>query len=104
MLVPRFWSCRGSGQGFNSGLADLAELRATRIHARSYDAARFSALIERNRAANGWLIFYTHDVAAAPSHYGCTHGQLDEIIGYAAERSEVFPVRDIVRRLGAAEG
>ena len=103
LLASRFWSCRGIGQGFNSGLADLAELRATRIHARSYDAARFRDLIEHNRAAGGWLIFYTHDVAAAPSRYGCTPGQLDEIIGYTAECSDLLPVRDVLRRLGAAE-
>src|SRR5260370_23298130 len=35
LLAPRFRSCRGIGQGFNSGLFDLAQLRATRIQARS---------------------------------------------------------------------
>jgi peptidoglycan/xylan/chitin deacetylase (PgdA/CDA1 family) len=103
MLAPRFWSCRGIGQGFNTGLVDLAELRATRIHARSYDAQRFRALIDRNRAANGWLIFYTHDVADSPSRYGCTVGQLDEIAGYAAECGAVLPVRDVLRQLRAVE-
>jgi len=101
-LAPRYSSCRGIVQGFNAGLADLAELRATRIHARTYDAERFRDLIERNRAAGGWLIFYTHDVADAASRYGCTPEQLDEIAGFATAHSEVLPVRDVVSRLGSA--
>jgi peptidoglycan/xylan/chitin deacetylase (PgdA/CDA1 family) len=101
-LAPRFRSCRGIVQGFNSGLSDLADLRSTRIHARSYDRQRFRDLIERNRAAGGWLIFYTHDVAETPSRYGCTPTQLDQIVGYAVDRSTVLPVRDVLSRLGPA--
>ena len=99
-LAPRFRTCRGIGQGFNSGQCDLAELRATRIHARGYEAARFRQVIDRNRAAGGWLIFYTHDVAEAPSRYGCTPAQLEAIVGYAAESGAVLPVREVVDRLG----
>jgi peptidoglycan/xylan/chitin deacetylase (PgdA/CDA1 family) len=95
-LAPRFWSCRGIVQGFNAGATDLAELRATRIHAAGFDAGAMRDLIQRNRAAGGWLIFYTHDVTEAPSPYGCTPAQFATVVTLATGCGAVLPVREAI--------
>ncbi len=101
-LAPRFQSCRGVGGGIHSGTADLADLRGTRIYHREYDRAGLLSLIDRNRELGGWLIFYTHDVAPAPSAYGCTPDELEAVVADAAKRSQVLPVREVVARLRPA--
>jgi peptidoglycan/xylan/chitin deacetylase (PgdA/CDA1 family) len=98
-LAGRFASCRGIEWGLNSGTVDLAHLASTRLYHHDFDRDALRRLIDRNRTLGGWLIFYTHDVAAAPSRYGCTPDQLEAMIAYAAERCEVLPVRDVVPRL-----
>jgi peptidoglycan/xylan/chitin deacetylase (PgdA/CDA1 family) len=98
---PRFASCRGIADGINHASSDLAQLSANKIYASIFDETRLRALIDRNRSLGGWLIFYTHDVDEAPSRYGCTPEQLERVVGYAAERSEILPVRDAVARLPA---
>lgn len=98
-LAGRFASCRGIEWGINSGTVDLAHLSSTRLYHHDFGGDVLRRLVDRNRALGGWLIFYTHDVAAAPSPYGCTPDQLEAMIGYAAERCEILPVRDAVARL-----
>lgn len=102
-LASRFASCRGiHGGGINSGTVDLANLSSARIYHREFDEAALRGLIDRNNAIGGWLIFYTHDVAASPSRYGCTPEQLETIVAYAAQRCDVRPVRDVVAGLSHA--
>ncbi len=98
-LAPRFLSCRGVGAGINSGTVDLADLRTGRIYDREFDENTLRALIDRNSALGGWLIFYTHDVAGGPSRYGCSPEQFEAVVAYAAQSCEVLPVRDVVPRL-----
>ena len=100
VVAHRFASCRGTGQGINRGMVDLADLLGTRIYDCVFDGAVLRALIDRNKEIGGWLIFYTHDVFDMPSEFGCKPAQLDEIVGYAASVSDVLPVRDVVERLG----
>jgi peptidoglycan/xylan/chitin deacetylase (PgdA/CDA1 family) len=99
-LASRFQTCRGISEGINGGVVDLAELRVARIHAVEFDAAALRARIDRAAAEGGWLIFFTHDVADAPSAFGCTSRQLETLVAYAAERASVFPVRDVAARIG----
>jgi peptidoglycan/xylan/chitin deacetylase (PgdA/CDA1 family) len=100
-LAPRFATCRGIFGGINAGRVDLADLLATRLYDCSFDERHLRKLIDRNRAVGGWLIFYTHDVSATPSPFGCTPRQLEGIVAYAAARSAVLPVRDVVAGLGS---
>jgi peptidoglycan/xylan/chitin deacetylase (PgdA/CDA1 family) len=99
-VAHRFQSCRGIAGGINRGRVDLANLRGTRIYAHSFDEGALRRLIDENRAAGGWLIFYSHDVAASPSPYGCTPAQLETIVAYAAEKCRVLPVRDVAGQIG----
>jgi peptidoglycan/xylan/chitin deacetylase (PgdA/CDA1 family) len=101
-VAPRFASCRGTTGGINQRIADFADLRGTRIYAPIFDEAALRGLIDRNRERGGWLIFYTHDVSDTPSEYGCTPRQFESIVAYAAERSPIQPVRDVIARLDSS--
>lgn len=108
LVAPLFASCRGTMGGSNCGKFDLADLRGTSIYAPQYDEKALRQLIDRNREAGGWLIFYTHDVGDSPSAYGCTPRQLETLVAHAVERAAaVLPVRDVLaglaaRRIGGA--
>jgi peptidoglycan/xylan/chitin deacetylase (PgdA/CDA1 family) len=99
LLAPRFDSCRGTTGGINHGTVDLGDLLGTRIYAPQFDLGAMQRLIDRNRTIGGWIIFYTHDVGDAPSPYGCTPGQLESVVAYAAERAAVLPVREVLAKL-----
>ena len=58
--------------------------------------AEMRRLVDRNRSIGGWLIFVTHDVIETPSPYGCKPGQLEAVVAYAAKRTTILPVRDVV--------
>ena len=52
---------------------------------------------------NGWLIFYTHDVAETPSWIGCSPRLLrDTLQAVAAEGMECLTVRDGLTAIGYA--
>jgi peptidoglycan/xylan/chitin deacetylase (PgdA/CDA1 family) len=99
-LAGRFDSCRGTARGINRGTIDLADLRSTSLYGRTYDQAALRQLVDQTRIVGGWTIFYTHDVGAAPSDFGCTPEQLDEIAAYASKTTTVLTVRDALARLG----
>ncbi len=98
-VATRFVSCRGTGQGINHAAVDFADLLGVRVYDRFFDADALRRLVDENRAKNGWLIFYTHDVSEQPSLYGCTPGQLDTIVEYAKQHMTVLPVREVAARL-----
>jgi len=103
-LAGRFASCRGTGRGINRGTVDLADLFGTSIYSRDFNRDRLCQLIDDAQAGNGWVIFYTHDVAEEPSPFGCTPAQFKSIVAYAAENATVLPVRDVLAGLGLAKG
>jgi peptidoglycan/xylan/chitin deacetylase (PgdA/CDA1 family) len=103
VLAPRFSSCRGIERGINHGIADFADLLARDLYAADFDDAALRCLIDCNRSVEGWLIFYTHDVASAPSPYGCTPEQLEAIVAYAAERTTILPVREVIAGLRSGQ-
>jgi peptidoglycan/xylan/chitin deacetylase (PgdA/CDA1 family) len=69
-LQARFDSCRSVHPGINVGIADLGSLRAWPLESASVDREKITWLIARTIETNGWLIFYSHDVAERPSKYG----------------------------------
>jgi peptidoglycan/xylan/chitin deacetylase (PgdA/CDA1 family) len=102
-LAGRFDSCRGTGRGFNRGTVDLADLLATSIYRQDFDRDALCQMIDDAQAADGWVIFYTHDVAAEPSPFGCTPAQFESIVAYAAENAPVLRVCDVLAGLGLAQ-
>jgi peptidoglycan/xylan/chitin deacetylase (PgdA/CDA1 family) len=99
LLGAKFSSCRGIGRGINHDIADLADLLAVQIYDIDFDEAEMQRLIERIRRIGGWLIFFSHDVADKPSAYGCTPDQLERVVAYAAARTTILPVRDVIAGL-----
>jgi peptidoglycan/xylan/chitin deacetylase (PgdA/CDA1 family) len=81
---------------FNSGIVDLP-LVDSHVDAYGIEPA-FEEAIEKN----GWLIFYSHDVEAVPSPYGCSPSLLRHALETASRRKvPVLSVADALRRAGA---
>jgi peptidoglycan/xylan/chitin deacetylase (PgdA/CDA1 family) len=71
-LEARFDTCRGIYEGVNSGIVDLALLRVIELYDRTLTPEKLERVLREARERNGWLIFYTHDVAETPSWIGCS--------------------------------
>jgi peptidoglycan/xylan/chitin deacetylase (PgdA/CDA1 family) len=72
-------SARGIGCGINRGLTDPMNLKAVRIYSR-LGTEKCLDLVSECARGGGWLVFYTHDVCGTPSDYGCTPGQMKEVV------------------------
>jgi hypothetical protein len=99
-----FLGCRGGGQVTNEGAADLNLLKACFIDRRTgVDIEFMRALVDHNTARRGWLILATHDIAAAPSRYGCTPEFLEQIAQHASRSGALLlPVGEACAKLMAA--
>ncbi len=96
-----FRCCRGGGQTFNFGFADLNLLKAFFLDVRNRNSIdSVMRLIDHNTGCNGWLIFATHDVDDNPSAYGCTNAYFSKVVSYAASSgSVILPVGDACQRI-----
>jgi peptidoglycan/xylan/chitin deacetylase (PgdA/CDA1 family) len=81
----RFAACRGGGQTFNSGELDRSLLKSFFLEKSVHDAAAVKDLITRSAAANGWLIFSTHDVSDSPTRFGCTPAFFEQVVAWSQE-------------------
>jgi len=100
-LERRFDTCRGIYQGINAGIVDLGLLRVIELYDRTLTRDKLERVLRQTRARNGWLIFYTHDVAEPPSWIGSSPGLLRETIeAVAAENMRCLPIRDALTAIG----
>ncbi|PXF56316.1 MAG: hypothetical protein C4B58_13895 [Deltaproteobacteria bacterium] len=99
-----FNCCRGGGQTFNVGMADLNLLKAFFLDIRNGDNIdTVRRLIDRNSESRGWLIFATHDVVDDPSPYGCTKKFFEEVVAYSARSdARLLPVGKACQELQAS--
>jgi peptidoglycan/xylan/chitin deacetylase (PgdA/CDA1 family) len=79
-VAPSMMSCRGIIKGLNGPLVDLNLLRATSLYGGIERLAGALSLISQNAEQGTWLIFYTHDVQANPTPYGCTPELLEQVV------------------------
>jgi hypothetical protein len=79
-----FLCCRGGGQIYNSGWADLNLLSAFFLEQSVHHPAVIEEMIRRNEEQNGWLIFATHDVCETPTRFGVTPGFFEKVTQAAA--------------------
>ncbi len=101
-LTNSFHSARGILPGVNSGTIDLQFLRATPLIDRDIDRAGIDRVFDEAATTNGWLIFYTHDVAGTPSPWGCTPGLLRHALDAAKRRNmPMVSVAEALRRAAA---
>ncbi len=93
LLGGSYQSCRGGGQTFQAGAADLNMLKAFFLEKTRNNSTMVKQVIDQNRQECGWLIFATHDVCDTPSPYGCTPSFFAEIVEYAAASgAKILPV------------
>jgi peptidoglycan/xylan/chitin deacetylase (PgdA/CDA1 family) len=96
-LRTAFQSCRSIVPGINSGTVDPQFLRANPLIDIGIDRDAIDRAFEQAQTHNGWLIFYTHDVADAPSPYGCSPALLTYALEVASRRK--IPVRNMAEAL-----
>jgi peptidoglycan/xylan/chitin deacetylase (PgdA/CDA1 family) len=88
-----FSCCRGGGQTFNVGEADLNCLSAYFLEQSRENPDAIKRIIDQNYDAGGWLIFATHDVSQDPTHWGCTPALFEDTVQYAVKSgAEILPV------------
>jgi peptidoglycan/xylan/chitin deacetylase (PgdA/CDA1 family) len=101
-LKQTFRSSRGIIPGANSGTVDLQYLKSTPLIDRHIDTDGIDRAYDEAIATNGWIIFYSHDVAASPSPYGCTPALLRHALAAAARRNiRILSVADALAAAGA---
>jgi peptidoglycan/xylan/chitin deacetylase (PgdA/CDA1 family) len=101
-LKRAFRSSRGILPGVNHGVTDLHFLRATPLISVEIDRDGIDRVFDKAIETGGWLIFYTHDVAASPSSYGCTPDLLRHALDAASlRRMPIVSVAEALRRTGA---
>ncbi len=84
-LKKHFRSSRSVRPVLNHGQMDAQYLNALPLTDRQMDEGRIDRAYEEAARKKAWLIFYSHDVAARPSDYGCSPGLLHHALR-AAER------------------
>jgi peptidoglycan/xylan/chitin deacetylase (PgdA/CDA1 family) len=102
-LQKRFDSCRGIYEGVNAGTVDLGLLRVIELYDRTLTAGKLQTSLREAQDRNGWLIFYTHDVADPPSWIGCSPALLRSTIDAVQTRGwPCLPIRDALSEIGYA--
>lgn len=103
LVLSRLFSCcRGIRGGVNAGAVDLAHLYAVSLEVRHWSAAQVERRVDEARARNGWIVFFTHDVADAPTPFGSTPAILEHAMAcVAAAGIPVLPVGQVAPLAGA---
>jgi peptidoglycan/xylan/chitin deacetylase (PgdA/CDA1 family) len=78
-LSEVFATARGVSPRVNAGEVDRAQLSAVELGESAFARRRAIAMLNKAVASNGWLIFFSHDVGAAPSSLGVSDTQLAEL-------------------------
>ena len=101
-LKSTFRSSRSIVPGVNRDVVDLQFLQAMPLIDGRIDCAQIDQAFNETLESNGWLIFYTHDVARPPSPFGCSPALLDHALRAAQRRNvEVLNIADALERAGA---
>jgi peptidoglycan/xylan/chitin deacetylase (PgdA/CDA1 family) len=97
-----FHSSRGIRPGINSGIVDLQFLRANPLMEQHIDPDGIGRAFDEAIVNNGWLIFYSHDVATSPSPYGCSPGLLRHALDTASRlKIPILSIAQALRLAGA---
>ena len=99
-LVGRWFPiCRGIWGGVNHRRIDFMQLKAVSLE-RDFDLEHVERVLDEAKETNGWVIFFTHDVADKPSPYGCRPGELAGVLQAVIERGiEVLPVKNAAGKM-----
>jgi peptidoglycan/xylan/chitin deacetylase (PgdA/CDA1 family) len=95
-------SSRGIWNGCNGPEVDLNLLFANSLYGGREKCDQIREAILENERRKSWLIFYSHDVQAEPSQFGCTSELLEFAVSFAAQRSgRIAKVAEVVAELVA---
>jgi len=104
-VSKHFLCCRGGGQTFNAGTADLGYLSAYFLEQSRGDINVVEDVIQGNQRARGWLIFATHDICDAPTAFGCTPEFFEQVVRCSlASGARVLPVAQAWQAVGGSPG
>jgi len=93
-------TARGGGQTFNIGPTDLNQLQAFFLEQSRDRFELIERVIDDNARAKGWLILATHDVADAPTRFGCTPDLFERVVGKVAQSgAEVLTIEQARLRI-----
>ncbi len=81
----------------NSDTVDLQFLRSMPLIECQIDRDEIERAFDEAQTYNGWLIFYTHDVAEQPSAYGCSPALMNHALEVAKSRK--IPVLNMAEAL-----
>lgn len=102
LLAADYATARSSLRGLNRGVLDAHALRVVPIYD-SFPASTFQAAVDAVARDGGWAIFYTHDIASAPSIYGTSKNRFRDLIAYTVGKNlPVLTVGEVYRLTGPA--
>ena len=102
MLGHEVASSRSIWSGVNGPEVDLNLLRANSLYGDIEKCAEVRELILENERRKTWLIFYSHDVSATPSQFGCTPELFEFAVSFASQRcTRILTVAEVVSELAA---
>ena len=99
-LKSAFNSCRSIVPGVNQDVVDLQFLQAMPLIDNRIDTDQIDRALDEALATNGWLVFYTHDVADRPSPFGCSPTLLNHAL--QASLSRHVPILNVAEALRCA--
>ncbi|MET0257134.1 MAG: polysaccharide deacetylase family protein [Methylobacterium sp.] len=85
-LARTYRTCRAAGEAINRGPMDPGFVAAVEIRQPEEHARSLTRWIDDVVERPGWLVFFTHDIAAVPTPYGCTPETFARLVAYAVER------------------
>jgi peptidoglycan/xylan/chitin deacetylase (PgdA/CDA1 family) len=99
--VAAHYECaRGGGQTFNAGITDLNYLKAFFLEQSRDNFDAIQQTIDANAAANGWLIFATHDVCDSPTRFGCTPELFERVVDQSVKSgAAILTVREAFQKI-----
>ncbi|MGI9479394.1 MAG: polysaccharide deacetylase family protein [Hyphomicrobiaceae bacterium] len=94
-LLHEFACSRGTHPDINAQNLDIGQLNSFTLNDDKTPVARIKHLIDETTAANGWLMFHTHDVCDRPTSEDCSPSLLRAAVEIALSAGcTVLPIRD----------
>jgi peptidoglycan/xylan/chitin deacetylase (PgdA/CDA1 family) len=103
LVRERFETCRGTQGGIHTVLERFDRLCANSLY-ETVPMAKNLRLIDQVLEKGGWLIFYTHDIAASPSSFGCTPHYFETVVSKAAASgAAILKIGEAAKRLRTSD-
>lgn len=85
LLAQRYRTCRGGQEGINRGATDPGYLRSVEIRQPEDYVDSLTGWVSDLVQNPGWLIFFTHDISATPTPFGCRPDSFERLVKFAVD-------------------